>query len=384
MNKARTYLLHLLIFSIPFQKWQPFGSVYANITFLLFFVYFFFSLLSWKQSFRLGTVKEYIIPLLLLWGLMIIMTSINYYSTSKNAYSEVRQLFMVIVFFILIINAIRQQPYLEKSILNTFLWSTLLLAFFYFLGIGIDVEKGRTTLFNINANNFSFWFVISIFIMVKFFFENEVGRNVKFIYLLTIPAFAFIIANSGSRASFGVLMFGVVTYLFLNPIKYKNKRIITIAALACVVVGGYFIFSAQIMQQRILDQLNDPTFGGRKSIWELTKKYISENPYFGGGASGFEFYISQYMGKAWSPHNEYLLITAYTGIVGLFAFLLFLFRIGRISMFALKERKTAFYSVLFLTLIIFFYFSGGFLTTFTPWFLLALVGSNITYKENIA
>lgn len=375
MNKTRIYLLTILIFLIPYQTWQPFNSVYLNATFLAFFLYFLFSLPGWPRNYKLTFVKPYIAPLFFLLVLMLIMTIKNDFASARNTFSEVRQFFMQIIFFWLLVNEIQTRPYLENKLSKTFVYSMMLMTAFFIFNIGVEVDsnEGRVSLFNINSNVLALWYVLSLFIILKLLIEKQVNSATRALFTILIPIFVSIMAYTGSRTAFVMFLMGPAIYLLFLSRNVKNRTLKRIFGLVILVVFGFFVAQTDVMQGRIQSQFDDPTFGGRTHIWELTLEYIKKNLMFGGGASGFERYISKFMGKAWSPHNEYLLITAYTGLTGLSFFLIFLWRLGKSAFIVNKEEKGPIYLSYFLVFIVVFYVSGGFLTSFTLWFFLALI-----------
>jgi O-antigen ligase len=375
MNKIRINLLTILVFLIPYQTWQPFNSIYLNATFFAFFLYFFASLVDWQKNFKLAFAKTYLIPLSILWALMLIMTIKNDFASARNTFSEVRQLFMQFVFFGLLINEILIRPFLEKKLLITFVYSMMLMTAFYILNIGVvvDSDQGRVTMFNNNSNNLALWYVFSLFIILKLLIEKQVNGATRTLFVIFIPIFIIIMAYTGSRGAFVAFLIGPTIYMLFLSRKLKHRNYKRIVGVLLLIIIGFLVSQTDVMQSRIKSQIDDPNYGGRTKIWEYTTEYIQENLVFGGGASGFEKHISGYMGKAWSPHNEYFLITAYTGLTGLFFFTIFLWRLGKAAYNGNKEHQSAVYLSFYFVFLVFFYVSGGFITSFTLWFFLAVI-----------
>ena len=139
------------------------------------------------------------------------------------------------------------------------------------------------------------------------------------------------------------------------------------------VVGAIVLLQTDIVQQRIQQELTEQNFGGRKAIWDLSLLLIQKNTWWGVGASGFEKYLVDNLGKLWSPHNEYLLILAYTGVIGFIFFLIFIIGLFIVSLNLKPFISSSFYAMIILVFFIHFYTTGGFITSFTCWFFLALI-----------
>ncbi|WAK01994.1 O-antigen ligase family protein [Methylobacter sp. YRD-M1] len=83
--------------------------------------------------------------------------------------------------------------------------------------------------------------------------------------------------------------------------------------------------------------------GQRLTFWKHSLTLISENPWLGHGTGSYPTEYSRVAAKADiasnNPHNEYLMITIQTGIVGLLLFLAFLFSLYQCSLKLADEYK---------------------------------------------
>ena len=346
---------------------------HLNVTFVLFFFYFIMSIPDFRKNFETEGIRQFVRPITGLLILMSIMTTLYNFSGSTNAYSEVRQLLMCCVFFVLVANDLRRYPKLETHLNILFLISLVLMTALYFIGIGIVVQNGRTSLFGVNSNLLAFWYSFAILLTLRTRFESNNAPAISTIFLLFIPAFVFIIAYTGSRSSLVFLFLTISLFVILFPLSVRKKIPFLMLGAAAIVFAADAVLKTDIVKQRIRDQLEDETYGGRAPIWRVTEEVIENHPFFGIGASGFESTIQRKLGHVWSPHNEYFLILSYTGAVGFFCFAVFLFNVGKKAYRLYRERVTVVYGVTLVGLLFFFYTSGGFLTSFTLWFIFALI-----------
>jgi O-antigen ligase len=376
MVGIRSFFVVGLVFLIPYQNWQPFGTPYANLTFLFFFGYVLASLRNWSSNFSTISVKHILWPISLLLVLMLVMTIQNDFSKATNTYSEVRQLFMQLVFFVLLFNDLKRNPQLEIYLLKVFLYGMMLMSFLYLLGTGVSTSNGRTTIFGINANALAFWFALAILIIIRLYMERLVTGVLINVFIAFLPLFIYVTTFTGSRGALGFLFIGSFLYFLLMPTYFNRKLPILVVSFSLVLTVGYVVLQTDVVRSRIEEQQKDATYGGRLPIWEASFELIKRNFVIGSGASGFEKHIKKRLGKVWSPHNEYILVLAYTGIIGLSLLLLFLFRIGKLAFQLISVKKTSFYFVVTVSLLAFFYTSGGFLTSFTLWFIFALIAAS--------
>jgi len=140
---------------------------------------------------------------------------------------------------------------------------------------------------------------------------------------------------SGSRTALFCVIFGLFYLIFNRNISVKNKGIfVFIMIIVFLLFGG-------IVKKRIVDSFEN--LSNKKSILDIVDKVsngriqmiknsvpmIKRFPVSGVGSGNFLFYLQylKYGEKFYQdlPLNQYLLILTETGVIGLFAFLLFLF-----------------------------------------------------------
>lgn len=382
-DSLRNIILKLLILLIPFQAWKPFGSIYLNATFVMFFLYFGLSLFNLKKYFQFIRIKPFFIPFACLWVLMFIMTTLNDFPEARTTYSVTRQILMQFFFFWLVVNDLYRNPNLGSSLLKTFIISMTIMATLLLLNVGVEISFGRKTIFEYNANMLAMWFVLAAFIILRILIEKEGKKIFRIFLVIVLLIFLKIIADTGSRSAFFALMLGPVIYMLLMPRNRRYFYLNYILGFLLLFIMGYLIYSTDIMQERIVNQIEDPTFGGRKLIWDNTIVTIKDHLWLGQGASGFEKNLKERMGMAWSPHNEYLSILAYTGLVGFLFFLVFLVKIGRGAYLWRTNYGSPFYFSLYIVFLAFFNISGSYIASFVLWFFWALMVSLPVNEDSI-
>ncbi len=151
---------------------------------------------------------------------------------------------------------------------------------------------------------------------------------------------AFVLASRSGYVA--VLIISVLLVITLTPGNWTIKALAGTAIAMCV--GVIFVSSTQvragvaeaIREIETVDQASAGThLGQRVVMWRNTIRRIGDHPIFGVGTGGFAAGYRPYAlgGEGWrafesdDPHNQFLKIQGEQGILGLAAFLFFIFRV---------------------------------------------------------
>lgn len=384
--RYRIGAMFLLLFSIPYKEWVPFGTSYLNFSFICFFIYLIFSIATFRFSFRSKDIWPYVAPFLLLLILFWTMSSINYYPRSVMAHSENRRFIMCFLMYVFLINEIKARPALADQALAVFLYSLMILTVGYFLGIGVRTGNlGRTSFSGINSNRLGLWYVMGLFIIIKLVVEGKVNKLQMYLMTIFSVLFLYIIAKTASRSGFGALIMGPACYLYFLNIPLKRKIPIALAGIIVIAgIGGYVLSTSSLLADR-LAEVSGGDIGERQHIWETALVLVKDNLIFGSGASGYEFHMSQFFSGYEAPHNVYLLVLSYTGLVGLAIFLVFLYRWGMAAYRINQVYRSPFYISIFLVFLVYLFTAGGVLESFHFWMIAGItVGYHCSYAANPA
>jgi hypothetical protein len=118
-------------------------------------------------------------------------------------------------------------------------------------------------------------------------------------------------------------------------------------------------------QNLIVDTISNEFFGGRLLRWEFAyeifmKEYNWKQKIFGGGFNFLNWYGNYFFKdktKSDWPHNPFLSILLYSGIIGLVLYILLLYKVTTYYLNYLKEYYLFF--IFFLITLFFSFFSGG-------------------------
>ncbi len=280
----------------------------------------FASILNFKSLFTLKYHARYILPILVYFILLTVRSYINSTPTSSEYFDVL--FFINIVIFIILINSvgIRSENLLKGSFV--FAISNLVLTLFYFLNISVsdnDVD-GRDTIFGMNQNFLGVSLCIAFFVILSNIFENKLNFSKKRnLLLFALPFLFFFIIKTGSRVSLISLILGITAFVFFNKkFTVKQKTISFFVFIVLALLSWFFFLKNSLVVERLMDTINDGDLANRDMIWDILIANFSDTFLWGVGKTGFVSIV----GDA-SPHNVLLEVFLYTGLVGVFVFLIF-------------------------------------------------------------
>jgi len=388
VDKIRQIILKLLVLSMLFQAWNPFNNPYLNPTLIFFYLYFLFSLLNFKYSFSIHHTKRFLVPLFILWLFMVIMTYHFYEPNTKNAFSILRNFLMQIVFFLLLINDLYNNQKLLGSLIKIYFLALLIFIVAYSFGLGVEYKQGRLFIFGTNPNMLGQLVVLGIILIISSIYDQNPLVHLKKYTLFFIPALLVILGVSGSRGAFLGLVIGLFIYLILYKNRLQQKIVFILLGVFFGGLSLYGVMQIDIMKTRFDQQAKDETYGGRTKIWKAAFIIVKENPVAGVGLARFEKEMKLLKFKGVAVHNEYLAILAYTGIIGLTIFLIFLITIVRGAIRYLRENGSPLLVSISVLQIFILFKGGGVLLSFITWFTFAIIAAlslpNRNHLHNIS
>lgn len=382
--KTQNFLLYLFFFSLNFEVWDPFNTGgNFSVAKLTGFLYA-FSLIPKIQSFLKVPrgLKTYVRLILLFYVFLVFMSfiNINFYSSDVFQFSILQNL----ILFVFLLNHERLSPgALEKSFIFFFIGSLVLAACFY-LGIGLEINvEGRVSLFGDNANIIGVRMVISSLILTHIILKYR-KRVSKFIYLLLPLAYIPLVTltlNTGSRLSFISLFLGVSVFFIL----YKKRGVFSkVLILGIGVVAAIFLFDLAMQSEalgtRLTQTAEEGHLAGRDEIWLDILPLIENNWIVGVGRTGYVEYTSRLYGSIKSPHNVIIEVLSYTGIIGLFVFLRFIYKVF-LSSYKYLRKYNEVVPFVFIVPILGIILSAQILTFKLGWVIFAYTASRTLYLK---
>jgi O-antigen ligase len=233
-----------------------------------------------------------------------------------------------------------------------------IMAILYMLNIGIDYNEGRLTVFGENSNKVGIFSAIAIFFILSLVIENKLQLSGRRFWLLPfLLPFLKIIAETGSRVTFFGLMISLVVFFSIQKRKQVIKKFLIYGiGVVAVALVYYYLMSNKLLQERIQITLKYGDLAGRDNIWRAILPVVLDNLFLGIGANGYSRLSFNVFGYFTSPHNVFIELMAYGGLIGLFTFILFYYRLTRIAWQINKDHTYA------LPIVLLFFILLNFLT----------------------
>jgi len=344
-------LIFFIIFTIPLIFWQPFFDPFGPAQLmvirvfipLLIFIYFLYGYI--KGEIKLRKTK-YLIP-------FFIYIAISFFSIAFSINKEISFKYFLEIFLTItgafIIFSILDNVKIKRIIFYILFIHILISIYGIFQHFDMDFFKWNTNfggrpLGTIgNPDFFAGELLLPVFLLLTYFVAGEKHKILTgisfFIVFLCLIYTKVVGVYIGFFAGFIVFTFLIVFFKkdFIFNYLEKQKKIIFIFLAIIVVLIFLTPHGLKIAKERFADKKRSIIH--RFLMWETSLYMIKDHPVFGTGFGTYRLHYPYYQGillnnpvnkeydyvVTWMPHQNYLLIAAETGILGLGAFLLIIF-----------------------------------------------------------
>jgi O-antigen ligase len=170
--------------------------------------------------------------------------------------------------------------------------------------------------------------------------DRLLGNRVAMAGILVLLVIDVVFVLWGRTGAFAIVLMSSAAAVFLVRGTWRKKVLAGLAVVAC---GAVILLASPHVRSRVADGVNEiatadhaergTRFGSRVVYWRNTARMIADHPLLGVGTGGFQAAYATYVrGVAgWQghetgdPHNQYLKFQAEQGILGLAAFLFFIY-----------------------------------------------------------
>lgn len=189
----------------------------------------------------------------------------------------------------------------------------------------------------VNRHNFAAYMEMTLALPLGLLFVGGIHKDKRLLYFTAIGLMGIALLLSGSRGGF-VAFLAQVIFLVILTTETKSynqialKVVLTIALVAAVVAGSFFVGGDSSLTRFAETAASDNFSTDRTQIWRVTLEIIKNNPVFGAGIGAFGVAYTKYdpnsgLERVEQAHNDYLQIVADAGIIGLLIGLFFLYRL---------------------------------------------------------
>jgi O-antigen ligase len=351
--------LYLYSFSLSFEGFQAFGVGYFSLPKLFALLYFFAALTRFKKFFGLNRNVSYIWPLFVYYVIFTLVSVYNINYFSQNIFSA--EVFFNMVMFNLILNHARLDYLVLDRALISFSFGAAFVVMLMLLGVGSEVDaEGRVTFMQSGINELALKITGAVMVFVMLLTTGHkilrLGKfSIRKIYLIPlIPFMLHVVLSSGSRTATLVIFLSVFVWFLISlsgqeGFKFSGLVKSSLLLLAVLTIVFYLAWQSEVVVNRFFggDGVSTKNLGGRAIIWASYYKLFLQNIFFGYGLSGFELESFKIFGAVQNPHNLLLEIMLYTGLIGLFVYLIFLSKISMAVYRLWVESKLLLPSLLF-------------------------------------
>ncbi len=225
----------------------------------------------------------------------------------------------------------------------------ILMAVFFVLGIGVEVEEdSRIMMFGENANALGIYMCLSSTIV----FHDWILKDTlhlkwsRFLLLMGYLPMTILLFSTGSRVAFIAFVLSLcLCILFLFENVKKEFATLLFSVVICVVLYFIFVRSDFVLLERLIATAEEGNLSGREQILKDLWPYVTKHLFWGVGQTGYVDIARDAIGRVssdggalygYSPHNVLVELILYTGIWGLLLFVWFWYQVFRRSWFAFR------------------------------------------------
>lgn len=337
-QKLQYFFVCLFFFSLNFEIFSPFMED-MSVSKMAAFLYILGTLRSPLNTIlNVSRIRVVLASVFIMGGFMVVSSILN---GCHKVFDF--SLFLNIMMFWLLLNHYRRDSRIFDEGLLWFSLSASFVGILFMFGVGVSFEEqsGRFTMFGDNENGVGIKMAIGILFMVNYTLNHTRDHPIykPWLLALTIPMVVLLIATA-SRTAVIVLALGIILFVIFRPASSHWLRFLWLVIGAIVIYYGIVLISEQeLLMARFVLTAEEGSLSERDSIWLMYWKLIQENIFLGVGFTGGEGIAKRVFGEVRSPHNVFVEVALYSGILGFIPFLYFVYFLYRNAFMYLRHEK---------------------------------------------
>ena len=325
------YPFYAFIFSLNFESMDLLGlgidflATKLTLSFLL--------LVSFTKPFiyySVNGLKKILLPLAIYFA---VFTVVSYLNRNGSYPSFIDTAFVLnILLYMIAINMFRISKDMVLKGLFVFILSSSFIGFLTLIGFQlVEALEGRLTVFGSNANELGIKAGFAILVLVHLLMteRKDIYKSKPLCYVCFALLLSLLL-STGSRTGLLVLILGLFSvFKFSKHWSVAKKGIIVYILILALGFFWIFIFKDSLVVSRLFDTIEKGDLSSRDLIWATIFFIVQENWLYGVGLTGYSLEVSRisaFEGNIASPHNVFLEVLSYTGLIGLGVFLVFYLR----------------------------------------------------------
>ena len=356
------FLIVVLVYDIIKKRKElvciSFSNSFIITTLLLAVVILLSAITSVKPSTTMGALGGFLINIIVMYYIIL---SVKPDDLSKHKLADSFIIIFYVIFSMIIIKLIRvlQDNSFKDIIFNKE---------FFRLGWGHP---------NHYCSILSICSIIGIYQFISTFKFSNIAKKILYIFpLLGTSASCIVLSARGPLVG---LMFALGTIFILTILKYRNNKKILLSSICLAIISA--VCAALLYVFVIHDAFGGKGLNGRQEIWPVAWNHFKNNWFLGTGYGTQRIFImAETTQTVYNYHNYFLQIST-CGIVGIIAFIVYLFNIGWHCINKLDWFNIAFISILALFLVNGFVDTLFFSNKIMPLFSICLCYVDLKTKE---
>jgi O-antigen ligase len=341
LKQLQNYSLSVFVFLLHFEYWNilPGASGAFTLTKLAGYTYFIFSIINFKDSFRVGKLKLVLTFLWLLYFLLLIRSAYNYFLYPSITSVLNLSILQCIILFWIAANHLLVRKELIPYILKIYIFGALLVSILASFGIGTTLTWDRRILmFGEDPNYVGYRITFAIIIIVAILLDKRLRRNnYEYWWAAAIPLLLNALAHTGSRGAVLCLFFSILVYALILKTHWFIKPVIILIFLTFMYVMFQYMDQNPVFHKRFIMTVQGGDTGHRTMIWQKLIRLFYVNPLFGIGETGYNQSTKEIFGYIKGSHNVFLELLIKTGIMGLLFFLGFIYNMAKRSFYSWRK-----------------------------------------------
>lgn len=375
------YFFACLFFaSLNFEVFSPFVQNFS-LAKMVAILYIGVSFLTHRSMLLVRNIE---MPLLYVWSMFFLMmlSSIIHMMSNSSVFNPT--LFLNIIMFWLLLNHHRRDSRVFHQGLLWFSISSFVVGLCYYFNINVSIDEDmRVVVFGENANSLGLKMGVGALFLFNYCLCHSLEKPIykPWLLIMAVPMVSLLFATA-SRVSLLVIASGTVLFVLLRQTKKKLTKLLWLVVGLVVLLYGYqIVLQQEVLMKRMERTIDEGSISERDYIWGKYINVVKEHPILGVGFHGADKYAIEVFGKPKSPHNVFLEVALYSGILGLACFLLFIFCVFRNAWLYYKFEKNL-GPVICCMAIIGMLMSGQALGVKLFWVLAAYAISHKVFNEN--
>ena len=325
IKQLQKITLYIFLFSLNFEMFVPFNSVDISLSRITGILYFLTIIPEIKLFIRTDRIDNILLLTWAFFGLLTIVSLLHINEKSKEFFNMT--IFQNILLFWFMVNHARKDYLILEKGMVFFAFGAITMSIFYLTGIGVEYVENRLSMFNENINVLAQNMVLGILILFLSVVQDklQIGR-IRFLFFAAMPLMLNFIMATGSRMAFISFILCVLAgILLLKTKKSSGKLVVIFIGIVILIILGIWLMQHDVMRDRLFKSVQEGDLASRDVIWSKLIPLIKENPVFGLGDTGYNFFTLITFGVGKSPHNVVIEVICLTGFVGFFIYFSFLY-----------------------------------------------------------